>query len=66
MRPLIEILEDERVLNQKLESVYRYLMKTDDCETVDILEAQRERLERDLAKTRDELRWYILDLLKES
>jgi hypothetical protein len=66
MRPLIEILEDERTLNQRLEGVYRYLLKVDDCETIDILEAQRERFERDLEKTRNELRWYVLDLLKES
>lgn len=66
MRPLIEILEDERTLNQKLEGVYRYLVKTDDCETVDILEAQRTRIEQDLNKVRNELRWYVLDLLKES
>lgn len=63
MRPLIEILEDERTLNQKLESVYRYLVKTDDCETIDILEAQRNRVERDLNKVRNELREYVVELI---
>ena len=64
MRPLIEILEDERTLSQKLESVYRYLVKTDDCETIDILEGQRERVEKDLDKVRNEMREYIVELLK--
>lgn len=66
MRPLIEILEDERTLNQKLESVYRYMLKDDDPEILDILVAQRKRTEQDLEKTRNELRWYILELLKEN
>lgn len=59
MRPLIEILEDERALRQKLESLYRYLLRTDDVETINILQAQRKRVERDLEKTRDEMREYI-------
>lgn len=62
MRPLIEILEDERALKQKLESLYRYLIRTDDVETINILQAQRKRVERDLEKTRDEMREYITSL----
>lgn len=64
MRPLIEILEDERALKQKIESVCRYLVKTDDCETIDILEKQLERVEKDLSKVRNELREYMEILLK--
>ena len=64
MRPLIEILEDERTLNQRLESVYRYMFKDDDPEIFDILRAQKERFERDLDKTRNELREYIVELLR--
>jgi hypothetical protein len=59
MRPLIEILEDERALRQKLESLCRYLVKTDDCETINILESRLERIEKDLAKVRNEMREYI-------
>ena len=59
MRPLIEILEDERTLTHKLESIYRYLIRTDDAETIDILEAQRKRVERDLGLIRGELKEYI-------
>lgn len=62
MRPLIEILEDERTLMQKMESVQRYLLKTDDTDTTDILYAQLERIERDLDNIHKELMAYIMDL----
>lgn len=59
MRPLIEILEDERTLMQKMESAHRYMLKTDDDETWDILKAQVERVERDLSKVRNEILEYF-------
>jgi hypothetical protein len=64
MRPLIEILEDERTLTHKLESVYRYLGRVDDIDTLDILAAQKKRVEGDLAKVRNEMREYVEILLK--
>ena len=64
MRPLLEILEDERTLMQKLESVYRYLVKTDDCELISVLEGRRKRIEGDLDKVRNELKEYITELFK--
>ena len=63
MRPLIEILEDERALMQKLESIYRYMGKTDDSEALDILNAQREKTEREINKVRTELLDYMEELL---
>lgn len=66
MRPLIEILEDERMLMQKLESVHRYMFKTDDVEIIDILNAQKEKIERNLSSVRVELRGYITELFKGS
>ena len=39
MRPLIEILEDERAMMQRLESIYRYMLRDDDPEVFDILHA---------------------------
>lgn len=63
MRSLIEMLEDERTLMQKLESVHRYLLRTDDNETIDILIAQKKRVERDLGLIRNELKEYLGDLL---
>lgn len=64
MRPLIEILEDERTLTQKLESIYRYLVRTEDFELINILETKRQRVESDLTKTRNELKDYVEDLLR--
>ena len=64
MRPLIEILEDERTLDQRLESIYRYMLKTDDEDLLDILHARKEKTERDLDKTRNEMREYVVKLLE--
>lgn len=62
MRPLIEILEDERKLLQKLESIYRYMLRTDDTETLDILTGQKKRIERALDKIHKELRIYLYEI----
>lgn len=62
MRPLIDILEDERRLSQKMESIYRFISRDDDPEMLRILNAKRETLERDLGLVRVELREYIGDL----
>lgn len=62
MRPLIEILEDERIMMQRLESVHRYMLKDDDPELLSILFAKKEALERDLGLVRVELKEYIGDL----
>lgn len=64
MRPLIEILEDERTLTQKLESIYRYMLRTDDLQSIDILEARQSVVERDLKKVRNELKEYLEELLR--
>lgn len=63
MRPLLEILEDERTLIQKQDAVYRYLTKTDDFETIGILNGQRKRVEKDLDKIRNEMKEYITELI---
>ena len=55
MRPLIEILEEERTLMQRLESVSRYLFRDDDPEVQEILLAQRAKFKRELASVQAEL-----------
>lgn len=55
MRPLMEILEEERNLMQRLESVSRYLFKDDDPEVQEILLAQRAKFKRELTKVHAEL-----------
>lgn len=62
MRPLIEILEDERKIMQRLESIYRFLLRDDDPELLSILHAKKDVLERDLKLIRVELKEYIGDL----
>lgn len=62
MRPLIEILEDERKLMQRLESVHRFITRDDDVETLGILYSKKDKLERDLGLVRVELKEYIGDL----
>ena len=62
MRPLIEILEDERKIMQRLESVYRFMIRDDDPELLAILYGKKETLEQDLGVVRIELKEYIGDL----
>ncbi len=64
MRSLIEMLEDERALMQKLESVYRYLLRGDDPEVIDILASRKEIAIRDLDKVRNEIREYVAELFE--
>ena len=64
MRPLIEILEEERDLMQRLESVSRYLLKDDDPEVQEILLAQRAKFKRELVNIQIELGERIEQLLE--
>lgn len=66
MRPLIEILEDERAMMQRLESIYRYMLRDDDQEVFDILHAKKVKLERDLNNVRTELKEYMENLFQNS
>lgn len=64
MRPLIEILEDERTLMHKLDSLHRYMLKDDDVEVIDILTTKKFDVERKLGMVRIELREYMAELFK--
>lgn len=55
MRPLIEILEEERHLMQKLESISRYIFKDDDPEVRELLLVQRAKFKSELLAVRTEL-----------
>lgn len=55
MRPLIEILEDERTVMQRLEAISRYLFRDDDPEVQEILLAQRAKFKRELIDIQEEL-----------
>ena len=62
MRPLIDILEDERMLDLKLEAVCRRLTKTSNYEEIEFLYAKKDSIKRDLNQVRDEIRYYFKQL----
>ena len=64
MRPLMEILEEERNTIQRLESIYRYMLRDDEPEVFDILHAKKVKLERDLTMVRTELKEYMENLFQ--
>ena len=63
MRPLIEILEDERRLMQRLESFSKHLLKNTDPEVIELLLAQRGKTKRELVDIQAELGDRIEQLL---
>ena len=62
MRPLMEILEDERDLQLKLDTIYQNMLRYPDQNAYDMLDAKRIVVKRDLDKVYNELREYIVDL----
>lgn len=65
MRPFMEILEDERMLMLKLDTIRQNMLRYPGFEAGNVLEARKRIVESDLRKVRDELRDYISDLFKE-
>lgn len=63
MRPLIEILEDERSILQRLESISIYILKDSDPEVQEILLAQRGKFKKELVDIQLELGERIEQLL---
>lgn len=63
MRPLMDILEEERMLMQRLESISRYLFRDDDPEVQEVLLAQRAKFKRRLTEVHNELGERIETLL---
>lgn len=64
MKPLIEILEEERMLTLKIETVYRHLDRCDDMEILTMLDLRRNKLEGKLNNVRTEIREYFENLQK--
>lgn len=64
MRPLMEILEDERSLMLKAETIQQNMLRYNGPDVDDILKARMRFVERDLDKVRNELREYIAVLFK--
>lgn len=64
MRPLMEILEDERTLTLKLDTIHQNMLRYHGPDANDILKARKKFVESDLNKVRNELREYIGELFK--
>ena len=64
MRPLMEILEDERALMLKQDTIYQNMLRYSGPDVNNILMARKDIVERDLKATRNEIREYITELFK--
>ena len=66
MRPLMEILEDERMLMLKQDTIYHNMLRYSGPEVDAILMARKDIVDRDLEKVRNEIREYFGELFKGS
>lgn len=64
MRPLMEILEDERMLMLKQDTIYQNMLRYSGPEVDRILMARKDMIDRDLEKVRNEIQEYIVELFK--
>lgn len=62
MRPLMEILEDERMLMLKQDTIYQNMLRYSGVEVDRILMARKDIVDRDLNLVRNEIREYIENL----
>ena len=62
MRPLMEILEDERMLMLKQDTIYHNMLRYNGPEVDKILFARKDIVDRDLKHVRNEIREYIENL----
>ena len=62
MRPLMEILEDERSLMLKLDTIRQNMIRYPGFEAMNILETRKRIIDGQLIEIRDEIREYIENL----
>lgn len=65
MRPLMEILEDERMLMLKQDTIYQNMLRYNGPEVDKILFTRKDIVDRDLKRVRNEIREYIENLFKD-
>lgn len=65
MRPLMEILEDERAIVLKLDTIEQNMKRYGGRDAQDILITRKENAELDLRNIRSEIREYLEDLFNE-
>ena len=66
MRPLMEILEDERMLMLKQDTIYQNMLRYHGPDVDKILFARKDIVDRDLKHVRNEIREYIEKLFNGS
>lgn len=66
MRPLMEILEDERMLMLKQDTIYQNMLRYNGSEVDKILFTRKDIVDRDLKHVRNEIREYIENLFNGS
>lgn len=64
MRPLMEILEDERSLMLKLDTIRQNMIRYPGFEAMNILETRKRIIDEQLTEIRNEIRGYIEELFK--
>ena len=62
MRPLMEILEDERTLMLKLDTIRQNMIRYPGFEAMNVLDTRKRIVEGELTKIQNELRQYIENL----
>lgn len=65
MRPLLEILEDERMLMLKQDTIYQNMIRYPGMEASNILDTRKRIVDGQLNQIRGEIREYIVELFKE-
>lgn len=65
MRPLMEILEDERSLMLKLDTIRQNMIRYPGFEATQVLETRKRIFDGELNKIRREIREYIEELFKD-
>lgn len=65
MRPLMEILEDERMLMLKIDTIRQNMIRYPGLEAASVLEARKRIVESELSRIRSEIQEYISNLFKD-
>ena len=65
MRPLMEILEDERMLMLKIDTIRQNMIRYPGLEAASVLEARKRIVESELTRIRNEIQEYISNLFKD-
>lgn len=65
MRPLMEILEDERSLMLKLDTIRQNMLRYPGYEAMSVLDTRKRIIDGELNRIRDEIRDYIENLFKD-